>query len=131
MDPHCILIIEPELPVRHSVAEYLRECGYKVMEAVNTDEAMSLLSGSGVGVDVVLANVGSPGTVDGFGLSQWIQTNKFKTRVILASSVEKIAADAAKLCEEGPKLTKPHHHQLLLEKIKKLLAAHERANDAE
>ncbi|MEZ0224297.1 MAG: response regulator [Alphaproteobacteria bacterium] len=131
MNPHCILIIEPELPIRHPVAEYLRGCGYKVLEAVNTDEAMSLLSGSGVAIDVVLADVSSPGAVDGFGLIQWIQANNFSTKVLLAGSIEKVAANAAKLCEDGPKLTKPYHHQLLLDEIKKLLAAHQRANDPE
>ena len=131
MSPHCILIIEPELPLRHHVAEYLRGCGYKVLEAVNTDEAMSLLSSGGVAIDVVLADVSSPGAVDGFGLMKWIKANNFSTKVLLAGSVEKVAADAAKLCEEGPKLTKPYHHQILLDEIKKLLAAHKRANDEE
>lgn len=131
MNPHCVLIVEPELPIRHPVAEYLRQCGFKVLEAVHTDEAISLLSGSGVAVDVILADVSRPGAVDGFSLSRWIKANKLETRVLLANSVEKVAADAAKLCDEGPKLTKLNHYQLLLDEIKRLLAAHKRANDPE
>jgi DNA-binding response OmpR family regulator len=40
----CILVVEPDLAVRQPLAQYLRECGYKVFEAVDTDEATSILS---------------------------------------------------------------------------------------
>ena len=35
-----ILLVEDEVLVRMPIAQYLRDCGYKVVEAVNADEAM-------------------------------------------------------------------------------------------
>jgi len=126
-----VLFVEPELPVRHHVAEYLRQCGFKVYEAFNTDEAVALLEKGEVSVDVVVADVSSPGIVDGFGLSRWIKEKKPETKVLLAKSVEKVAAQAAQLCEEGPLLSKPYHPQVLQEVIVQQLAAHKRAKKSE
>ena len=118
-----ILVVEAELPVRQPLAEYLRECGYKVFEAVDTDEAMIVLTASDVQVDIVLCEVTSQGRLDGFGLARWIRTNS-SARIILAGSVEAAAEHAADLCEGGPLLEKPYHHHTLVEMIRRLLARH-------
>ena len=34
-------IVEDEVLVRMPIAQYLRDCGYKVVEAVNADEAIA------------------------------------------------------------------------------------------
>jgi len=34
-----ILIVDGDIVTRHAIADYLRHCGYKVVEAANTDEA--------------------------------------------------------------------------------------------
>lgn len=120
-----ILLVESELPIRQPLAEYLRECGYKVFEAVNTDEAIIVLTEHDGKIDVVLCEVASEGRVDGFGLARWIRANS-SARVILAGSVEAAAEHAAGLCEGGPVLEKPYHHHTLAEMIKQLLAKHER-----
>jgi DNA-binding response OmpR family regulator len=122
-----ILVVEPELPVRQPLAEYLRECGYKVFEAVDGEEAMAILTADSVRVDVVLCDVASPGRVDGFGLGQWIRANS-TAKIILTGSVESAAEKAADLCQDGPVLQKPYHHQTLVETIEKLLAQHQRNN---
>jgi CheY-like chemotaxis protein len=38
-----VLLVEDEVLLRLAVAEYLRDCGYKVIEAVNADEAAMVL----------------------------------------------------------------------------------------
>jgi DNA-binding response OmpR family regulator len=113
-----------------SLAEYLRECGYKVFEAVDTDEAMTILTTDRVQVDIVLCDVESGGRVDGFGLARWVRENS-SAKIILASSIEKAAEMAAELCEQSPVLQKPYHHQTLIDMIKQLLAKHERAKKPE
>jgi len=117
-----ILVVEPDILVRHPLAEYLRECGYKVFEALDTDEAVEVLTKSGQTIDIVLADVESPGKIDGFGLSKWIREQGLPTKTILAGSVQKAAATAANLCEEGPHVRKPYHHELLLNRIQGTLA---------
>jgi DNA-binding response OmpR family regulator len=43
MSDPCILIVEQDLLVRTLLAEYLRECGYRVLEASNAGDARTLL----------------------------------------------------------------------------------------
>jgi CheY-like chemotaxis protein len=120
-----ILVVEHDLLVRQPLAEYLRECGYKVIEAIHTDEAIEVLS-RGVAIDVVLVDVCAPGNVDGFGLARWVRSNGYVAKVILAGTVQKAAASAENLCENGPLLSKPYDHALLMDRIKRELAARER-----
>src|ERR1700761_3767559 len=102
----CVLIIEPDLAVRQPLGEYLRECGYKVFEAMNTDEAALILTDGGVLVDIILCDVYSPGKLDGFGLSRWVKDKGLRAKVILAGSVERTTQTVGDLCENGPLLKK-------------------------
>jgi CheY-like chemotaxis protein len=105
------------------VSHYLRECGYKVIEACDGDEALLILQAPDVRVDVVFCVVELPGTLDGFGLSRWIRANLPDTQVILAGNATRTARAAEELCEKGPLMKKPYDHQLLADSIKQLLAA--------
>jgi DNA-binding response OmpR family regulator len=121
-----ILLVEHDLVVRQPLAEYLRECGYRVIEAIHTDEAVEVLSAEDVTVHIVLADVSSPGKVDGFGLARWVKSKGLAAKVILAGTVQKATATAEELCEHGPLLSKPYDHSLLHDRIKRELAARER-----
>ena len=46
-----VLVVESEVLVRHALAEYLRHCGYRVIEAASTQEAMTLLNNATVSVE--------------------------------------------------------------------------------
>jgi DNA-binding NtrC family response regulator len=114
------IVVESEVLIRHALAEYLRHCGYRVIEAASTQEAMTLLNNATVSVDVVFSAVEIEGPVDGFGLSKWVRENRPGVQVILSGSVVKAAHAAGDLCEEGPHLTKPYEPQQVVEWIKKL-----------
>lgn len=122
----CLLLVEPDLAIRTPLAEYLRECGYRVLEALSTDEAMMILRESGMPVAIVLSAVNAPGQVDGFGLAQWVRKSGLGVDVILAGTPAKAAEKAGDICEDGPVMEKPYDHQLLLNRIKALIAARER-----
>jgi CheY-like chemotaxis protein len=47
------------------IADYLRDCGYKVVEGVNAAEALAVLE-AGKKIDVVLAEIRLAGSLDGF-----------------------------------------------------------------
>ncbi len=117
-----ILVVEDEILVRVAIAEYLRECGYKVHEAVNAREAVTMLQSPEVAIDIVFSDVQMPGDMDGFGLARWIRTNKPGVQVILTSGVERSADIAASLCEAGPLLIKPYPSQDVVDRIRRLLA---------
>lgn len=127
-DPSCILLVEPDILVRHPLAEYLRGCGYRVLQASTTDEARTLLTSRRrrFAIDVVLADASAPGTDNSFTLATWIRTNRPGIEALLAGSIEAAAAKAGDLCEEGPALEKPYDHRRIADHIRQLMAARDR-----
>src|SRR3954454_7199553 len=117
-----ILIVEADIVVRHPLAEYLRECGYTVLEASTLDNARPFFGQPNRVIDVVLADAHSPGA-GGFALAQWIRAHHPATEVLLAASVEAATEKAAGACEEGPTSRKPYDHRIVLDRIRQLMAA--------
>jgi CheY-like chemotaxis protein len=56
------------------VSEYLRHCGYRVLEAANSDEALLLSQKPDTQVDVVMIDVGGSGAMSGLKLTQRVHT---------------------------------------------------------
>lgn len=116
-----ILVVEDEVLIRMAVSDYLRECGFRVVEAGSADEAVEVLKAD-TAVDIVFSDVNMPGSLDGFGLAQWIRRERPRLKVILTSGVSRKAKEAGDLCEESPFLDKPYHHGDLERHIRQLLA---------
>ena len=125
MSNSCILIVEEDLLVRTPLAEYLRECGYLVLEASSTRDARILLEDGSRRVDIVLAEVKS-GEPSGFALASWVRTLLPDTQVVLAGTIATATEKAGAICQEGPALSKPYDHRLVLDHIQRLLAARDR-----
>src|SRR5262249_20630149 len=104
-----ILVVEDEILIRMPLAQYLRDCGYKVIEAANADEAMTVLSHEETVVDVVFTDIEMPGTLDGFGLAKWVRDHRPGVAVILAGTLPE---QAKELCDEAryqsPTMRKPY-----------------------
>ncbi|MDX3911145.1 MAG: response regulator [Sphingobium sp.] len=122
---HVILIVEAEIVVRTALAEYLRECGYQVLEAVSGTEARTILANPATDIDILLAAAQLPDE-SGFQLSAWARERCPSIEVLLAGSVAKAAEKAGNLCEDGPQQTLPYNHKNLLARIRRLLAARHR-----
>jgi CheY-like chemotaxis protein len=119
-------VVEDEVLVRLAVADYLRRCGYRVLEAGSGDEAPVIL-GTGEAVELVFSDVRMPGATDGFGLARWVREHRPGVDVILTSGMARKAEKAGDLCGHGPLLAKPYNHDRLLRRIRELLARAERA----
>jgi len=117
-----ILVVQDEVLVRLVIAEYLRECGYKVHEAAHAEEAMAVLQAPEVSIDIVFSDVVMPGAMDGFGLSRWVRDNHPGIEVLLTSSIDRSADLAGMLCEAGPMLEKPYEPHGVVDRIKQLIA---------
>jgi len=117
-----VLVVEDEVLVRHVIAQYLRDCGYKVIEASNADDAIVVLPQAELIVDVVFTDIEMPGTMDGFALAQWVRKSKPGIHVVLAGTVARAAQAAGDLCESGPTLGKPYEPSAVSEHIRRLLA---------
>jgi CheY-like chemotaxis protein len=79
-----VLVVEDDFMTRWTAAEYLREVGFRVIEAVNVPEAKSILS-SGTHVDVVFSDINMPGGENGYGLAQWLSMQYPNLPVLLTS----------------------------------------------
>ena len=117
-----VLVVEDEVLLRLSIAAYLRDCGYKVIEAADADEAVLVLKQSDLDIDVLFTDIEMPGAMDGFGLAQWTRANRPGLDVILTGSAPRAVNAAAMLCEDGP-MPKPYEPQVVYDRIRRLLAA--------
>ena len=120
--PVTILVVEDEVLIRLVIADYLRECGFKVLEAANAAEAIQILSTADASIEVVFSDIQMPGEMDGFGLARWVRGNKPNSKMILTSGYNRSAQIAGELCEGHPILAKPYESSTVVDRIKRLLA---------
>lgn len=112
---HTVMVVEPEILVRVVVADYLRACGYKVIEGMNADDVFTVL-GAGGKIQTIFTEVQLPGDMDGFALAKKVRELHPDVDVILTSSLANAATKAADLCDDGP-LDKPYHPSEVLRRI--------------
>jgi CheY-like chemotaxis protein len=101
-----ILVLDDVL-VRMPVVQFLRDCGYCVVEPANTDEAIVILLKTNVPVDVVLSEIDIPGSLNGFGFAQWARSARPELKIVLAGTPERTVQNVAEPCEVGPTLKRP------------------------
>ncbi len=65
--PACVLVVEDEVLVRVLIADELRDAGFLVLEAATGDKAWSYVQ-AGVQVDLVISDIGLPGSLNGVDL---------------------------------------------------------------
>jgi len=114
-----VMVIEPEVLIRMTVAAYLRECGYKVIEGVVAADVWTVLEAA-VRLDVLFCEVQLPGGTDGFSLARRLRQTHPAIDVILASGVAGAAEKSKDLCEEGP-MEKPYQAADVAARIRVLL----------
>jgi CheY-like chemotaxis protein len=118
-----LIVVDGDVLVRHVISDYLRTCGYVVIEAATTDEASVVLDDSAIAIDAALCDADAPGSQSAFQLSAWAMQRLPEIQIILAGSVETAANKAAQLCEEGPHLRRPYDPQSVVEYIKRIIGS--------
>lgn len=116
-----VLVVDDQVLIRMAISEFLRDCGFRVIEAGDADEAIQVLK-TNEPVDVVFTDVQMPGSMDGFGLAQWVRRERAGLKVILTSGVARTADAAGELCDHGPLVPKPYDPDQLVRHIQDLLA---------
>jgi len=122
-NPRCILVVDGDVLVRHAIADYLRTCGYVVVEASSTDEAVTVLSDESVNVNAVLCDADAPGSQNAFQFRAWAADHRKHVRLALAGNIKAAARKAAELCDDGPHLARPYDPQAVIEYIRRLLGS--------
>jgi DNA-binding response OmpR family regulator len=113
-----IIVVEPDVLARMVLAEYLRECGYRVVECGAGEDVLIILS-AGRKIDVVLSGIELAGAIDGFALARQINATHPAVDVLLVSGPDSAAGKAAELCDEGP-LERPYHPKYVIRRINQL-----------
>ena len=120
--PASVLILDADVLSRHAISDYLRRCGYAVVEAANTDEAFLAIDEPSLSIDVIVADIATLPSAEGFELASWVRQNRPDLEVKLAGGVEKAAHVAAELCEVGPYLKRPYEPEADIDYVKRLRA---------
>ena len=84
-----VLVVESDVLTRVQVSNHLRETGFVVIEAASADDAWAFMSVEGV-VDLVFAEIATPGALDGLALARAVATRFIALPVLLTGD----AADA-------------------------------------
>jgi CheY-like chemotaxis protein len=79
-----VLVVEDEMMVRLPIAEYLRDCGYNVVEAGDANEAIAAMDSEDA-VSLVFSDIRMPGKMDGFALAEWFRSHYPSVPVLLTS----------------------------------------------
>jgi DNA-binding response OmpR family regulator len=114
-----IMVLESDVIVRTEIAEFLRQCGYKVIEGITANDLWIIIDAK-IKLDIVFSEVKLPGEMDGFAVARRIRQTCPEIDTILTSSVEAAAAKSKDLCEEGP-LKKPYKGEDVAARIHLLL----------
>lgn len=122
-----VLIVADEVLVRMVIADYLRQCGYRVVEASNAEEAVLVLERASAKIDVVFTTMEMPASRDGFALSHWVREHRPSVEIILAGSLTRAASSAGELCQRGPHGKKPYETSSIVAQVTQLLAASKRS----
>lgn len=80
-----ILVVEDNVALRFTLAEWLRLLNYIVYEAATADEASTLLA-SQMTIDFVITDIEMPGKLNGLGLVDHIQKTMPNLPVIVVSA---------------------------------------------
>ena len=112
-----VVVVEPDILIRMAVAEYLRHCGYTVIEARSAEEVFRLLD-VGRKVDIVFAEVALP-EMSGFDLAKRLRAQDPSIGIILTCGAEGAAEKAGDLCDGGP-IPKPYPHEDVVRRIRRL-----------
>ena len=118
-----LIVVDGEVLVRHVISDYLRTCGYIVVEASSTDEARLVLDDVNFAVDAVLCDADAPGSDSAFQMRAWALQRRPEVEVILAGSVAAAAGKAAAQCEEGPQLRRPYDPQGVVHYIRRIIGS--------
>jgi CheY-like chemotaxis protein len=116
--PETILFVEDEALVRMDMAEFLRECGFRVHEAADANEALEVLQAK-INVDLVFTDINLPNGINGVELAEWTLSNRPGVKVLVTTGAAPRAGVPQAM---GSLLAKPYTGRELLDRVNHALA---------
>jgi CheY-like chemotaxis protein len=117
-----ILLVEDEAPVREVACRMLSLSGYRVLEAVDGDDALRVVGEQPGGtIDLVVTDVRMPG-MGGLAVARALRERSPGLPVIFISGYAGLdAAALAELAAHGPMVAKPFAHETLARVVRREL----------
>jgi DNA-binding response OmpR family regulator len=117
-----VLIVEDEFLLRWPASEYLRDSGYRVIEASSVSEAMVVFS-SNTRVDAVFSDINLQGELTGHALARWLDKH-YPAVPMLLTSGDKAAAASVSTGAARVFISKPYLLADVDQRIRALLPRH-------
>ena len=114
-----VIVLEPDVIIRTEIAEFLRQCGYRVIEGITANDVWTLLDAK-VPLNIVFSEVHLPGETDGFALARNLRQSRPDVDVLLVRGIAGAAEKVEDLCEDGP-MKKPYRAEDVAARIQLLL----------
>ncbi|MBV8800777.1 MAG: PAS domain S-box protein [Alphaproteobacteria bacterium] len=116
-----VMIVDDEATVRMLVSEVLKENSYRVLEAYDAASAMKVLE-SGQPVDLLITDVGLPGSMNGRQLADAARVRRPELKVLFITGFAENAAVGNGHLDPGMAiLTKPFPMTTLANKVREML----------
>ena len=79
-----VLIVEDEMMLRMRAVDIVEDAGFRSVEAINADEAMSILE-SRSDISLLFTDIQMPGSMDGLGLARAVHERWPSIKIIVVS----------------------------------------------
>lgn len=114
------LVADDDALIRMDVAHILEDAGYRVHEAANVQEALSILNREGDSIQLLFSDVQMPpGDLDGFDLARHCATDWPRIAILVASGQAKPSPDD--LPEGAVFIAKPFSANFVYERLQGIL----------
>jgi len=120
MNPKTVLVVDDHAPTRVGYAEFLRDCGYRVLEARHGGEAILRVQGNQP--DVVLIDIVMP-VLDGVETAQWLRRHlaSAQTRILAVTACQSRTQQERMRAVCDDLLLKPCAPGVIAERIRSLV----------
>jgi signal transduction histidine kinase/ligand-binding sensor domain-containing protein len=116
-----VLVAEDEPQVRHLVRRALERCGYRVLEAVDGEDALEVAAAHGGRIDLLLSDVVMP-RMGGPELARRLSVDRPGTRLLFMSGyAEQTLLDEAARAGAGQPIAKPFRVNALADRVREVL----------
>jgi CheY-like chemotaxis protein len=114
-----VLVVEDEPLVRIFVADFMDEAGFKVLEAADADEALTVLKAR-PDVQAIISDVEMPrGSINGFALARTVREQWPGIGIVITSGRERPGPE--ELPEEVAFLNKPYLPNTVIQVVRQMV----------
>jgi len=117
--PALVLVVDDEPLVRMTAADELEEAGFRVLEAANADEALTMLKTHSDEVRVRFTDVNMPGSMDGMALAEQVHRRSPHVRLLISSGYARPRPD--QIPDDGQFVPKPYRSATLVWHVTEML----------